>query len=101
RRRSHAYRGGRRSFAAGAAMRRAFYRSGAAATIATLVLSASCDENLPSGPAQFTGARLTIQVPSDTIVVGTTRTASAITTDADGRRIALLSYAWATADSSI
>ena len=82
-------------------MRRAIYRSGAAATIASLVLSVSCDENLPSGPAQFTGARLTIQVPSDTLVVGTTRAASAITTDADGHRIALLQYSWASADSAI
>jgi hypothetical protein len=72
----------------------------AVAMIASVVLVASCDENLPSGPNTFS---VTTQIVStgDTLVIGQTRQVQARVTDAQGNVINGLHYAWKSADSNL
>jgi hypothetical protein len=65
------------------------------------IAALSCTENLPTGPAQFTGGSLSIVLPHDTIVVGDSNTASAQARDASGNFIQGLSFTWTTSDASV
>jgi hypothetical protein len=65
-----------------------------------VLLTTSCDENLPSGPANF-ATTLKIVVPHDTVVIGDSSAAQAQAVDADGHVIQGLTFKWTSADASV
>ena len=65
-----------------------------------VVLTTSCDENLPSGPATFP-TTLKIVVPHDTVVIGDSSAAQAQAVDAEGRVVQGLTFKWTSADPTI
>jgi hypothetical protein len=65
-----------------------------------VVLTTSCDENLPSGPSTF-ATTLKIVVPHDTVVIGDSSAAQAQAVDADGHVIQGLTFKWTSADATI
>ena len=65
-----------------------------------VVVTTSCDENLPSGPATF-GTTLKIVVPHDTVVIGDSSSAQAQAVDAEGHVIQGLTFKWTSADATV
>ena len=70
------------------------------ATIASVGIVSSCDENLPISPTTFS-AQLAIVVPHDSIVVGDSSAALAKATDNAGHQILALKFGWTSGDSSV
>lgn len=70
------------------------------ASLASLVLTTSCNENLPIGPDSF-AASVQMIVPRDTLIVGDSSVATVKATDASGRQVLALKFGWSSADSSI
>lgn len=71
--------------------------SAALLPVATLAFAASCNENLPSGPTNFS-ASVAIVVVHDTLVVGDSSKVQALAKDGTGRTIENLSFNWVSGD---
>jgi hypothetical protein len=65
-----------------------------------VLLTTSCDENLPVGPSTF-ATTLKIVVPHDTVVVGDSTAAQAEAVDAEGHVVQGLKFKWTSADAAI
>lgn len=68
--------------------------------LASLGLVASCDENLPEGPVNFS-AGVRILIPNDTIVVGDSSLVTAEVTDAQARKVQGLAFEWTTSNANV
>ena len=75
-------------------------RRALAAFAALVVVTTSCDENLPIGPSTFP-TTLKIAVPHDTVVIGDSTAAQAQALDAQGHVVTGLTFKWTSADASI
>jgi hypothetical protein len=71
-----------------------------AIAVATAAVVVACTENLPMGPNAFSATVSVTSLP-DTIVVGDTKTVSAIAKDAAGNQVSGLTYTWAVGDTGV